>query len=333
MDANEQLSLLGKFVYIPSFIEKISEIKDPLRAKTIDVLQINVGRRCNLTCRHCHVSAGPDRIEAMSKSVLKKCLEVLRSHPITAIDITGGSPEMNPHLGWFIDEAGHLDRRLIVRSNLTLLLEKEHRYLIDVFAKNRVEVITSLPDCQEDKTNRQRGNDVFRRVVNSIRALNKIGYGTGSRNDLRINIVHNPSGAYLPGSQTAIEYEYRRRLLADFGIHFNRLFCITNIPIGRYLDYLLETDNLEDYLSALYSSFNPYAVENVMCLSTLSVGWDGTLYDCDFNQMLDLTVSSEAPQNIADFDIDKLSNRRITVNNHCYGCTAGAGSSCRGAIV
>jgi radical SAM/Cys-rich protein len=268
----------------------------------------------------------------MPKSVLEKCLAVLRSHPIPAIDITGGSPEMNPHLEWFIDEAGQLNRRLIVRSNLTLLLEKEYRYFIDVFANNRVEIITSLPDYQEDKTNRQRGNDVFRRVINSIRALNNIGYGTGSRDDLCINIVHNPTGAYLPGSQAAIEYEYRRRLSADFGIHFNNLFCITNIPIGRYLDYLLDTDNFEDYLSALYNSFNPYAVENVMCLNTLSVGWDGTLYDCDFNQMLDLTISSEAPQNIIDFDIDELSNRRIIVNNHCYGCTAGAGSSCQGTI-
>lgn len=332
MDANEQLRLLGKFDRIPSFVEKISAIKNPLRAENIDVLQINVGRRCNLTCRHCHVSAGPDRIETMSKSVLEKCLVVLRSHPIPAIDITGGSPEMNPHLGWFIDEAGQLNRHLIVRSNLTLLLEKEYRHFIDVFAKNRVEIITSLPDYREYKTNRQRGDDVFRRVINSLRALNNIGYGTGSSDDLCINIVHNPAGAYLPGSQAAIEYEYHRHLLADFGIHFNSLFCIANIPIGRYLDYLLETENFEDYLSALYSSFNPCTIENVMCLSTLSVGWDGTLYDCDFNQMLDLTINSEAPQNIMDFDIDKLSNRRITVNNHCYGCTAGAGSSCRGTL-
>ena len=201
-----------------------------------------------------------------------------------------------------------------------------------MFAKNRVEIITSLPDYHEDRTNRQRGNDVFRRVIDSIRALNNIGYGTERGDDLCINIVHNPTGAYLPGSQAAIEHEYRRHLLAHYGIHFNRLFCLTNIPIGRYLDYLLETDNFEDYLSVLYNSFNPYAVENVMCLSTLSVGWDGTLYDCDFNQMLDLNISSEAPQNIIDFDFDKLSNRRITVNNHCYGCTAGAGSSCQGTL-
>ena len=332
MDANEQLSLLGKSGCIPSFVEKISDLNNSLCAKNISVLQINVGRRCNLTCRHCHVSAGPDRTEIMSKSVLEKCLAILRSHPIPAIDVTGGSPEMNPHLGWFIDEAGQLNRRVIVRSNLTLLLEKEYLHLIDLFAKNRVEIFTSLPDYREYRTDRQRGDRVFRRVINSIRALNSIGYGTGGSDDLCINIVHNPAGAYLPGSQAAIEHEYRGHLLADFGIHFNSLFCITNIPIGRYLDYLLETDNFEDYLSALYNSFNPYTIENVMCLSTLSVGWDGTLYDCDFNQMLNLTIDSEAPRNIMDFDIDKLSNRRITVNNHCYGCTAGAGSSCRGAL-
>jgi radical SAM/Cys-rich protein len=332
MDANEQLRLLSQSCRIPSFAEKVGDIKGRLGSKDINVLQINVGHMCNLTCRHCHVSAGPDRAETMSKSVLEKCLAVLLSHPIPAIDITGGSPEMNPHLGWFIDEAGQLNRRLIVRSNLTLLLENEYRHFIDVFARNRVEIFTSLPDYQEDKTNRQRGNGVFRRVINSIRALNSVGYGSGSEDGLCINIVHNPAGAYLPGSQSAIEYEYRRHLLADFGIHFNSLFCITNIPIGRYLDYLLETDNLEDYLSALYNSFNPCAVENVMCLNTLSVGWDGTLYDCDFNQMLGLTTSSEGPRNIMDFDIDKLRNRRITVNNHCYGCTAGAGSSCEGTL-
>lgn len=332
MDANEQLSLLSKFDYIPSFVEKISHLRKPLRAKNISVLQINVGLRCNLTCRHCHASAGPNRIEAMSKSVLEKSLAVLCSHPIPTIDITGGSPEMNPHLEWFINEAGRLNRHLIVRSNLTLLLEKEFRHFIDVFAKNRVEIMTSLPDYHEYRTNRQRGHDVFRRVIESIRALNNIGYGTERGDDLCINIVHNPTGAYLPGSQAAIEYEYRRHLLAHYGIHFNRLFCLTNIPIGRYLEYLLETDNFEDYLSVLYNSFNPYTVENVMCLSTLSIGWDGTLYDCDFNQMLDLNISCEAPQNIVDFDFDKLSNRRITVNNHCYGCTAGAGSSCQGTL-
>lgn len=331
MVASEQLHALGRIGDNHSFARKIREIhKFPLTAKGIDILQINLGKLCNLSCRHCHVNAGPTRSEIMSQSILAKCLEIVRSYPISTIDITGGAPEMNPHLEWFITEAARLKRRLIVRSNLTLLGEEPYHHLMDVFVQNKVEIVTSLPDYVETKADRQRGAGVFKRVIAAMRELNSRGYGM-TDSGLCIDIVHNPVGAYLPGSQAALEHEYRERLQAEHGIRFNQLFCLTNLPVGRYLDYLIASDNFEDYLSSLCHSFNPAAVDNVMCLTTLSVGWDGWLYDCDFNQMLGLTVNHGAPKNIMNFDIEKLKNREIVINNHCYGCVAGAGSSCQGA--
>jgi radical SAM/Cys-rich protein len=330
MDTREQLHVLGRIGDSPSFAGKIREINmSPLCAKGIEIFQINTGRRCNLSCRHCHVNAGPQRTEIMSKPVLDKCLEILSSFPISTIDITGGSPEMNPNLEWFIGEAARLNRRLIVRSNLTLLLEEPYRHFIDVFAQNKVEIVTSLPDYLETKSDRQRGKGVFGKVIGALRELNSRGYGMKD-SGLLIDIVHNPVGAYLPGPQAALEHEYHERLLTEQGVRFNQLFCLTNLPVGRYLDYLIESGNFEEYLSALCHSFNPAAVKNVMCLTMLSVGWDGSLYDCDFNQMLDLTVNSGAPASIMDFDMDKLKNREIVINNHCYGCVAGCGSSCQG---
>ncbi len=331
MDTREQLRILGRIGDIPSLSRKIREIDMfPLYAKGIEILQINTGRCCNLSCRHCHVDAGPLRTEIISMPVLEKCLEILSSFPISTIDITGGSPEMNPHLEWFIGEAVRLNRRLIIRSNLTLLLEEPYRHFMDVFAQNKVEIVTSLPDYLETKSDRQRGMGVFGKVIKALRELNLRGYGM-KNSGLYIDIVHNPVGAYLPGSQAALEHEYHERLLTEQGVHFNQLFCLTNLPVGRYLDYLIESGNFEDYISALCHSFNPAAVKNVMCLTTLSVGWDGLLYDCDFNQMLGLTVNNGSQTNIMNFDMDKLKNRKIVINNHCYGCVAGSGSSCQGA--
>ncbi|PKN69985.1 MAG: radical SAM protein [Chloroflexi bacterium HGW-Chloroflexi-5] len=331
MDASEQLKILGAIGPIPSFFEKIRENgKVPLAAKSIDILQINVGRVCNLACRHCHVNAGPDRRESMSRPVLEKCLEILGSFPISTIDITGGSPEMNPHFEWFVTEAARLNRRLIVRSNLTLLKEEPYRRLPKIFSENRVEVVTSLPDYLEGKSDRQRGAGVFRQVIEAMRELNRLGYGMEG-SSLLLDIIHNPVGAYLPGSQTALEHEYRERLRAEHDVRFNQLFCLTNLPVGRYLEYLLASGNFEDYLSTLCHSFNLIAVDKVMCRTTLSVGWNGSLYDCDFNQMLDLKVDHGAPDHILNFDMQKLEKREIVINNHCYGCVAGAGSSCQGA--
>ena len=331
MDASEQLRILSRIGDIPSLPAKFREMdKFPLTARGIDILQINVGRVCNLACRHCHVNAGPHRTESMSRSVLEKCLDIIDDFPISTIDITGGAPEMNSHLEWFIGEASRLHRRFIVRSNLTLLNEEPYRHFIDVFVRNKIEIVTSLPDVIAAKSDRQRGAGVFGRIIAALRELNLRGYGTPD-SGLTIDIVHNPVGAYLPGSQAALEHEYRERLLAEQGVRFNELFCLTNLPVGRYLDYLIESGNFEDYLFTLWHSFNPAAVDYVMCLTMLSVGWDGSLYDCDFNQMLSLPVNHGAPDNIMAFDMDRLKHREIVINNHCYGCVAGSGSSCQGA--
>ena len=333
MDTNEQLRILGSTTGCISFKERFERSsKASLAATKINVLQINVGKRCNLSCRHCHVDAGPERTEIMSRKILNACLDIAKQKEISTIDITGGSPEMNPHLGWFLCEAGKLDKRLIVRSNLVILLEDAYAGFIDVYAKNHVEVVTSLPDYHDDGTNRQRGSGAFTRIIQAMRLLNQKDYGREERS-LVLNIMHNPVGAYLPGAQKALEAEYKKRLFTEHGVVFNRLFCITNMPVGRYLEYLLNSGNFEDYMAGLCEAYNPLAAENVMCRSTISVGWDGTLYDCDFNQMLGLRVNHGMPDMIMDFNIEKLRSRKIVIGNHCYGCTAGIGSSCQGATV
>ncbi len=310
----------------PSFVERV---QTPLQAAGIGTLQINIGYRCNLQCRHCHVEAGPRRSEAMSGEVMEQCLRVLKSYPIPTVDITGGSPELHPRFRWFLQECAALNRRILVRSNGVILLEREHEGLLDLYARNRVEVVLSLPHLDPRVTDRQRGDGVFAALVEVMRRLNARGYGhDGSA--LVLDLVHNPVGAYLPGSQTGLESHYRETLRERFGVSFNRLFCITNMPIGRYLDYLLSTDNYESYMKDLMKAFNPATLQGVMCKSTLSVGWDGRLYDCDFNQMLGLTVDHGAPHHISAFDMDVLAARQIVVGDHCYGCTAGSGSSCQG---
>lgn len=330
MDAHEQLGRLRGIGAGEPFRQRIARsLKGPLAARKIDILQLNVGKRCNLACRHCHVEAGPGREEAMPREVFEACLEIARAAEVSTIDVTGGSPEMNPHLEWFLGAAGSLGKRLIVRSNAVILLDRSFSRFIDIFARHRVEIVISLPDYNEARTDRQRGPGAFRRIIQAMRLLNDRGYGTGTGLDL--DLVHNPAGAFLPGPQDALEREYERRLRDDFGVVFTRLFCIINVPIGRYLAYLLATGNLEEYMTGICGAFNPSAVDRVMCRTTLSVGWDGTLYDCDFNQALGLPVGFGAPRTIARFDIDRLRTREIVIDDHCYGCTAGAGSSCQGA--
>lgn len=303
----------------------------PLTASGIEILQINVGYRCNLECRHCHVEASPNRHELISKKIMEMCLRILKKNPIPIIDITGGAPELHPELPWFLEQCADLKRRLQVRTNGVILLEKEFAAFIDLYARLGVEVVVSLPHMDMKTTDRQRGAGVYNKLIDAIRKLNDKGYGqTGS--GLILNLVHNPSGAYLPGLQGSLEGHYRHVLQEKFGIVFNNLFCITNMPIGRYLDYLQRTDNYEDYMSALVNAFNPATLAGVMCKTTLSVAWDGKLYDCDFNQVLGMTVNSGSPENIAEFEFPKLATRRIVTGNHCYGCTAGAGSSCTGTL-
>ena len=302
-----------------------------LRASGVEILQINVGNRCNLACKHCHVDAGPGCTELMSREILERCLEVLRASTISIIDITGGSQEMNPDFRWFLRECAALGRRLLVRSNLAILLEDAYRDLCGLYAELGVELVTSLPGLDAEKTDRQRGRGVFGKVISTMRMLNELGYGR-PETGLALNVVHNPTGAYLPGCQRSLERQYRKVLGERHGVSFTRLFCITNMPIGRYLGYLLKTENYEEYMETLARAFNPAALANVMCKTTVSVGWDGTLYDCDFNQMLRIPVNHGAPDTIREFDQDVLRNRQIMVGNHCYGCTAGAGSSCQGEV-
>jgi radical SAM/Cys-rich protein len=311
---------------VSPFEEKVPQ---GLKAEGIEILQVNVGYQCNLACRHCHVEAGPDRREAMSRGVMEQCLEVLKTHSIPTIDITGGSPEMHPDLPWFVEECAASNCRMLVRTNGVILLEEEYRALVDLYARNLVEVVVSLPHMDPKRTERQRGDGVFDGLIEVIRRLNDQGYGQKD-SGLALDLVHNPVGAYLPGSQPGLELDYRRALKEKYGLCFTRLFSITNMPIGRYLEYLRSTDNFEDYMKALVNAFNPATLKGVMCKSTLSVGPDGTLFDCDFNQVLGLTVNHGAPDHISQFDLEKLACRRIVVGDHCYGCTAGAGSSCQG---
>jgi radical SAM/Cys-rich protein len=328
MKAREQLSVLGDIRY-KSFIDTLgANGQFPLKAVDVDILQMNICRKCNLFCKHCHVEAGPHRTEMMSRALLEKCLEILADNEISTIDITGGAPEINPHLEWFLDNASQLDRRLIVRSNLTLLSESNYRKFYDIYIRNKVEIVTSLPHYKAEGTDNQRGKCAFTSTIDVIKKFNADGYGK-ENSGLVLNLVHNPTGFYLPGSQSALAHEYKSRLLKDHGIYFNDLFCITNMPVGRYLEHLQKSDNLSDYMGALVNAFNPAAAENMMCKNTISVSYDGQLYDCDFNQMLELPIETNAHVN--EFDMEKISHRKIVLANHCYGCTAGSGSSCQGA--
>ena len=316
-----------------SFRQKLAKLgKLPLHAAGVEIFQINVGKMCNQVCKHCHVDAGPDRREIMTKETMQLCLNVLANSNIKTVDLTGGAPEMNPNFRWFVAEIKKLDKHIIVRCNLTIILaNKKFHDLPEFFRHHAVEVVSSLPSFTKDRTDRQRGDGVFEDSIKALQMLNSVGYGkTG--NKLQLNLVYNPAGAFLPPSQQALEIEYKEQLFKNFGISFNNLFAITNMPISRYLDYLLSTGNYDRYMEKLINAFNPAAVQNVMCRNTVSVSWDGFLYDCDFNQMLQIPVSTTGSQHLEDFDIGLLNSREIMLKQHCYGCTAGSGSSCGGAV-
>ncbi|MGH9843370.1 MAG: arsenosugar biosynthesis radical SAM (seleno)protein ArsS [Blastocatellia bacterium] len=314
----------------PTFEETLAAHQLDLAPLAIETLQVNVTRLCNQACRHCHVDASPRRAEQMSRETVDRCLEVLQRHPaITKLDITGGAPELNPHFDYFVEQARTLGKHVMVRHNLTVTLDgnpqtgESKRYLPEFFARHRVEVISSLPYYQEFFTDKQRGNGVFKKSIEAMRLLNEQGYGS----NLQLNLVYNPVGAFLPAPQEGLEKQYKRELETKFGVRFNRLFTITNMPINRFKKDLIRLGAYDDYLTRLVNSFNPSAAEGVMCRSLVSVGHDGRLFDCDFNQMLEMNL----PETIAEFDLEKLSRRKIRFDQHCYGCTAGAGSSCGGA--
>ena len=326
---------------LPSFEEKLARHELDLAPLGVETLQVNVTRLCNQACHHCHVDASPKRTEQMSRATVDRCLEILaRSPAITKLDITGGAPELNPHFDYFVEAARRLGKRVMVRHNLTVTIDgdpqtgQSKRYLPGFFARHRVEVISSLPYYQEFFTDKQRGNGVFKKSVESLRSLNEQGYGKSNNEEgpgLTLNLVYNPAGAFLPASQENLERQFRKELEAKHGVVFNSLFTITNMPINRFKKDLERLGAYDEYLTRLVNAFNPSAARGVMCRSLISVGYDGRLYDCDFNQMLDLNLSKESSGTIFDFDFDKLLNRRIIFGQHCYGCSAGAGSSCGGA--
>lgn len=319
---------------LPAFEEKMNEAGlFPLKPTGIEIFQINMGYMCNMTCKHCHVDAGPDRRETMTRETLQHCLNALKKSDIQTVDLTGGAPEMNPHFRWFVKEVSALNKDIIVRSNLTILTTApKYRTLPEFFAQHGVEVTCSLPFYNKSRTDRQRGEGTYDSSIEALQKLNEVGYGMEG-SGLELNLVYNPVGAFLPGDQEAMEKEFKKQLRRKHGIEFNHLFTITNLPISRFLEFLLNSDNLDDYMERLVNAFNPAAAKGVMCRNTISIGWDGRLYDCDFNQMLEIPTHGKAPRHIRDWNEQKLNNREIMLNQHCYGCTAGAGSSCGGSTV
>ena len=335
--ANRQLEILSNGIFqdgeLPTFAKKIKETGQfPLRPRKLEILQINVGYMCNQVCEHCHVDAGPDRKEIMTWETMEQCLEVIKHTGAHTLDLTGGAPEMNPHFRQFVEEASKAGiKDFIVRSNLTIIrANKKYHDLPEFFKKHNVHVVSSMPHWTQGKTDKQRGDGVFDASIQALKDLNAVGYGMPD-SSLRLDLVYNPSGAFLPGDQASMEKDFKKALLEDFSIQFHDLFAITNLPISRFLDYLIASDNYEDYMYALVEAYNPTAVQNVMCTNTISVSWDGWLYDCDFNQMLGLKVASKV-KHIKDYNEEVLSNRDIIISQHCYGCTAGAGSSCQGTV-
>jgi radical SAM/Cys-rich protein len=302
----------------------------PLHATGIDIFQVNVGRKCNQTCRHCHVDAGPDRTEMMPDAVMDRCLEVIESTHIPVVDITGGAPELHKRWRELVTRSRAVGKRVMDRCNLTITLLPNYAYLPEFFAEHAVEVVASLPHYRQKGTDTQRGDGVFEQSLEALRRLNAVGYGQPG-SGLVLNLVTNPVGTFLPGNQAALEADWKRQMRRLYGIEFNALFTITNMPISRFLDFLEDGGSLGEYMERLVTAFNPAAAAGVMCRNTLSVGWDGTLYDCDFNQMLEMPVEPRAPRTIFEFDLERLARREIVLGAHCFGCTAGAGSSCGGA--
>ncbi len=305
----------------------------PLSVKPLEFFQINVGKMCNQVCKHCHVDAGPDRKEIMTRETMQLCLNAIEKSGAHTVDLTGGAPEMNPDFRWFVEGISKLGKKIIVRCNLTIIVaNKKYNDLPEFFKLHKIEVVSSLPYFSSAKTDSQRGDGVFDKSIQALKMLNEVGYGKDD-SGLILNLVYNPAGAFLPGDQAALEREFKNKLKTNFGVEFNNLFAITNLPISRFLEYLVRSENYDTYMEKLIGAYNPIAAENVMCRNTISVSWDGYLYDCDFNQMLELHVETpKSNQHLSDFNLDILSRRAIKIGQHCYGCTAGAGSSCGGTV-
>jgi radical SAM/Cys-rich protein len=331
-DAATQRATLAAIPLARSFEEALAAAgHERLLTTAVSVMQMNVGRRCNQACRHCHVDAGPDRTEVMRPEVIEACLAFLERSDIPTLDITGGAPELHPAFRDIVRRARAAGRHVMDRCNLTITMLPAYADLPEFLAEHQVTVVASLPSVAARQTDAQRGEGVFEASIAALKRFNALGYGVEG-SGLVLNLVTNPVGAYLPAPQRALEANWKRELQRRHGIVFNQLYTLTNMPISRYLQFLIASGNLQAYMDRLASAFNPATVEGLMCRFTLSVGWDGRLYDCDFNQMIDLGAAAEAPQTIFDATAAMLAGRRVVVGPHCYGCTAGAGSSCGGAV-
>ena len=306
-----------------------------LTRKTTRTLQVNLGRLCNQACKHCHVEAGPHRTEVMSWPVMERVLELARSPDITQVDLTGGAPEMNPHFRTLVHRLRQLGKSVLSRCNLTILLEPGQEDLAHFYAEHQVSLVSSLPCYGQENVDRQRGNGVFGKSIAALRRLNALGYGVdGHPAGLRLDLVYNPGGPFLPGNQSSLEADYRRELARDYGVSFTSLLTMTNLPIGRFLSDLARKGEVHRYRELLVDGFNPATVDSLMCRDTLSLSWEGDVFDCDFNQMLDLKPNASRTNILhPDFSLQTLASVPIRTASHCLGCTAGAGSSCGGALV
>lgn len=309
-----------------NFHEKIITSQNhPLTSREIRILQVNLGYKCNMSCKHCHIDAGPHRNEEMSRQTVDMVLKVLRENDIKTLDITGGAPELNENFKYLVLGAKNAGCRIIVRTNLTISFEDGMQDLPEFYTDNSIEVVASFPYYREGDVDRVRGNGTFHKSIKTLATLNHLGYANGS-SDKRLNLVYNPPGAFLPPAQKTLEEDYKKALL-PMGVSFDDLYTFANMPIGRFRDFLLRTNNLDNYMGTLMTSFNPATIDGLMCRYLISVGWDGMLYDCDFNQILGLVVKKDYPQHIKGFDYKHLAGREIVVGEHCYGCTAGQGST------
>lgn len=336
-DTQRQLAVLGRstpFGTEPhAFSTKLRESGlYPLQPTQVEIFQVNVGKMCNQVCKHCHVDAGPDRKEIMTRETMQQCIDAVKISGAHTVDLTGGAPEMNPDFRWFVEQLSALGKKIIVRCNLTIIVSNpKYHDLPEFFRKHNIEVVSSLPYFSAVRTDSQRGEGVFERSIKAITMLNEVGYGMPDTG-LILNLVYNPSGAFLPADQSGLENEFRQKLRKGWAIEFNNLFAITNLPVSRFLDYLLESNNYDSYMDKLIEAYNPVAAAGVMCRNTVSVSWDGYLYDCDFNQMLELKVAAPDSQHVSSWSTEALLQRSIVINQHCFGCTAGAGSSCGGTV-
>lgn len=317
-----------------AFDDKIRSCGAGLSRRAVDVLQVNMGRYCNLACIHCHVESGPNRTEMMSRKTVDAVLEFFASAKIPTLDITGGAPELNPNFDYLVESAVGLGRHVMDRCNLTVIFEPGKDYLPEFFQSHAVELVCSLPCYSQENVDRQRGKGTFDASIRALQRLNEIGYGQPD-GDLILNLVYNPVGPHLPPPQEKLEQDYRRILDENFRIVFNHLYCLTNMPITRYATHLKLRGEYDRYMELLEASFNRATLDQVMCRNLISVGWEGLIYDCDFNQMLDLPIRDRAgkPLHISSLSIEQVRNHAITVGGHCYACTAGAGSSCGGTLV